>query len=468
VKAIAVLTLATGIGFGANALANEGALDLGFGVGGVARVGITDADDGPSGCRPFVQPDRKILICGTRLRDGATGSDFLVARFDVNGTLDPTFGNGGTVTIDFDGGGGGDQAEGIALQADGRIIVAGTTHGAGLQSDDFAVARLDADGALDQSFANGGKATIAFDLADGVGNDDVHALAIEPSGTIVLAGSAETTDGSVVAIARLLGTGARDASFNFTGKVTFGFALTQTGTETDNAQGMAIDDKGRIVIAGTARASEPQDHAVFGVARLSSDGTLDTSFNGAGAATIAFDPGTGVSDAIAMGVAIQEDGDIVVSGYANTSPWATQNIDMAAARLHSDGMLDATFGSGGLLTIPFDLTVDGFDAAIDAIEQPDGYLFFVGTALGDSTQYAIAARVHHDGSPDLSFGVTGKNTYDLGFTTPGTQVFTGVALQGAQIVAGGIAFVPPLGSPQPLDCLVVRVASDSIYANGFE
>src|SRR5512144_1533228 len=201
VKAIAVLTLASGIGFGASALASDGALDASFGVGGVPRIGITGGDDGPSGCKPLVQPDGKILLCGTRLSNGATGSDCLVARFEAEGTLDPTFGNGGLVTIDFDGGTGGDHAEGIALQADGRIVIAGTTHGAGLQSDDFAVARLSANGELDRSFAGTGEATIAFDLDAGVGNDDVHALALEPDGTIVLAGSAETAAGSVVAVA---------------------------------------------------------------------------------------------------------------------------------------------------------------------------------------------------------------------------------------------------------------------------
>jgi len=244
-KAVAAMTLASGLGFCASVAASDGEMDTSFGAGGIARVGITDADDGPSRCRPVLQPDQKILICGTRLENGMSGSDFYVARFNSDGTLDASFGTGGIVTVDFDGGAGGDHAEGIALQSDGRIVVAGTTHGAALQSDDFAVARLDADGALDGTFASGGKATIAFDLADGVGNDDVHAVAIAPDGTIVVAGSAETTGGSVVAIARLLSTGVGDMGFNSTGKVTFGFTAIESDGQEDTAQGIAIDSQGR-------------------------------------------------------------------------------------------------------------------------------------------------------------------------------------------------------------------------------
>ena len=464
VKTIAVVTFAAGIAVGTTAFASDGGIDPSFGVGGVARAGITDGDDGPSGCKPRMQADGKILICGTRLANGATGSDFLVARFNVDGSLDTSFGSGGLATIDFDNGRGGDHAEGIALLADGRIVVAGTTHGIGLQSDDFAIARLSADGSLDHGFAGTGKATIAFNLDNGVGNDDVHALALEPDGTIIVAGSAETLDGSVVAVARLLDDGARDAAFNQTGKVTFDFGPG----ETDDARGIAVDEKGRIVIAGTARQPGAQDSAEFGVARLLSTGELDTSFNGTGFTTIAFDPGSGTSNAMATGLTSLRGGDILISGYANTSPWAMQNMDMAVARLQTNGSPVAAFGTNGQLVIPFDLEIDGFDAALDAIEQPDGRLLLVGTALSDTTQYAVVARVTREGAPDLSFGTTGRASYDLGFTTPGTQVFTGVTMQGTQIIAGGIAFLPPLGSPQSLDCLLVRLHNDSIYADGFE
>ena len=466
-KAVAAITLISSLGFGASVFASDGAIDTSFGTAGIARVGITDADEGPTRCRPVLQPDQKILVCGTRLENGATGSDFYVARFNADGTLDGSFGTAGIVTIDFDGGAGGDHAEGIALQPDGRVVVAGTTHDAGLQSDDFAIARLDGNGALDDTFASGGKTTIAFDLADGVGNDDVHAVAIAPDGTIVVAGSAETAGGSVVAIARLLGTGLGDNAFNSTGKVTFGFTQTGSDGQDDGAQGIAIDSEGRILIAGTSCAGAPPTNtAQFGVARLLANGALDPTFNGTGSATIAFDPGTGLSNAVAMNVALLSDGGVLVSGYANTAPYvAVTNMDVAAARLNADGTLDSDFASGGRLLIPFDLEADGFDAATDAVEQPDGRIVLVGTALGNSTQYAIAARVTGEGMLDPAFGTMGSQIYDLGLATPGTQAFTGVSLEGSDILAGGIAFIPPIGMPQPLDGFVVRLMSGASQAS---
>jgi uncharacterized delta-60 repeat protein len=476
-KAVAVMALASGLGFSAGVLATDGAIDASFGSAGIARVGLTDADDGPTRCRPVLQPDQKILVCGTRLENGMSGSDFYVARFNADGSLDGSFGTGGIVTVDFDDGAGGDHAEGIALQSDGRIVVAGTTHGTGLQSDDFAVARLNIDGSLDETFASGGKATIAFDLADGAGNDDVHAVAIAPDGTIVVAGSAETTSGSDVAIARLRGTGIGDVGFNSTGKVTFAFTQTVSDGQQDDAQGIAIDSQGRILIAGTSCAGTPPTNtAQFGVARLLESGELDATFNGTGYATVAFDPGTGLSNAVAMNVALLSDGGVLVSGYANTAPYeAVTNMDVAAARLDSNGTLNTTFATGGRLLIPFDLEADGFDAATDAVEQPDGRIVLVGTSLGNSTQYAIAARVTPDGMLDPAFGTMGSQTYDLGLATPGTQAFTGVSLQGTDILAGGIAFIPPIGTPQPLDGFVVRLMSsasqasnDTIFAAEFD
>jgi uncharacterized delta-60 repeat protein len=476
-KAVAMITLASGLGFGGSALAADGAIDTTFGAAGIARVGINDADDGPTRCRPVPQPDGKILVCGTRLENGATGSDFYVVRFGADGALDTSFGTGGLVTVDFDGGAGGDHAEGIALQADGRIVVAGTTHGAGLQSDDFAVARLNGDGSLDESFASGGKATIAFDLADGVGNDDVHAVAIGPDGTIVVAGSAETDGGSVVAIARLLTSGIGDLAFNSTGQVTFAYGATEGQGDADDAQGIAIDGQGRIVIAGSSCAGAPPTNtSQFGVARLLANGALDATFNGTGYTTVAFDPGTGLSNATAMNVTLLSDGGVLVSGYANASPYdAVTNMDVAAARISGDGTLDTTFATGGRLLIPFDLEDNGFDAATDAVEQPDGRIVLVGTALGTSTQYAIAARVTNDGMLDPAFGTMGSETYDLGLATPGTQAFTGVSLQGTDLLAGGIAFIPPIGMPQPLDGFVVRLTSsesqdsnDTIFEAAFD
>ena len=456
-----------------DARAADGDLDTSFGLDGISRFGINDADPGPTGCRPTLDAEGRILTCGTRRMNGATGSDFFVARFDADGHIDPTFGNNGFATIDFDGGTGGDQAAGMALDSSGRIVVAGSTRGAGLQSSDFAVARLSPDGTLDTTFGDVGKAIVAFDLDEGTGNDTVRAVAIGPDGSIILAGSAETSKGCVVAVARLLVNGSRDPGFSESGRQTFVFDLVGVTDETDSANGIAIDDAGRIIVAGTADASLPLDVAEFGVARLLPGGELDETFADGGRTTVGFDPGTGMSNALALGVIIQRDGRIVVNGYANTSPWANQNMDMAAARLLPDGTLDASFGTDGRITMGVDKEADGFDAAIAAVERDDGRLVFVGTALGADTQYGVAARFGSGGTVDPTFGDAGLKTYDFGFSAPGTQAFTGTALEDGRILIGGVAFVPPLGNPQPLDYFIVRldeaaVDTDTIFAAGFE
>lgn len=457
------------------ASAADGSLDTSFGVDGLARAGINDGDLQPSGCRPIVQPDNKIIICGTRLSNGSSGSDFLVARFNADGSLDTAFGTAGLVTIDFDHGTGSDQADGVALQSDGSIVVAGTTRNTESSSEAFAVARLTAGGTLDASFAAGtGQATIEF--TGSAGDDQAYAVAVQPDDKIIIAGSTQTTNGSDVAIVRLMQNGAADTAFGDAGRIMFGFGLPGATAEADNANGVAIDAMGRIVIAGTANESAPSAEVRFGVARLLPDGTLDAAFNGNGYTTIAFDPGTGVSNAYAFGIVVESDGKLLIPGYANTSPLSMLNMDVAAARLNDDGSPDATFGDNGRVTVGFDLEANGIDAAVAAAEQPDGRVLLVGTALNGYMQYAISLRLDDDGALDATYGTGGKETYDFGLTTPGTQAFTGITFQGTQIIAGGVIYVPPLDvSPPPLDCIAVRLTNeatttgtDAIFAATFD
>jgi len=443
------------------ASAADGTLDPSFGVDGLARAGITDGDLQPSGCRPVVQPDDKIVICGTRLSNGASGSDFLVARFNADGSLDTTFGNAGLMTIDFDHGAGTDQADGIALQSDGSIVVAGTTRATGSSSRTFAVARLTNAGALDASFGAGtGQATIEF--TGSAGDDQAYTVAVQPDDKILIAGSTATMTGSDVAVVRLLADGFADTGFGDAGRVTFGFGLPGATAQADNANGVAIDAQGRIVVAGTANASAPSAEIRFGVARLLPDGSLDNAFNGSGSTTVAFDPGTGVSNAYAFGIVVESDGKLFIPGYANTSPLSMLNMDAAAARLNEDGSPDATFGDNGRVTVGFDLEANGIDAAVAAAEQPDGRVLLVGTAVNGTMQYAISLRLDTDGSLDATYGTGGKQTYNFGLTTPGTQAFTGITFQGTQVIAGGVIYVPPMDvTPPPLDCMAARLTIDA-------
>ncbi|MGA9422540.1 MAG: hypothetical protein WBW61_09265, partial [Rhodanobacteraceae bacterium] len=263
-KSIIALTAALMIASTTQALADDGDLDPGFGDAGLALAGITD---GSAATHIAVQPDGRILICSTRLTNGPSGRDFFIARFTADGALDTSFNFNGQVGVDFSGAD--DNCNGIALQLDGRIVVAGTTTPANA-NEDFAVARLDSDGALDTTFGAGtGKVTIAFDLG-GSNQDYAMALAVQPDGRILAAGAADTgTNNPDFAVVRLLSDGSYDTSFNLTGRATVGFDLGP-GND-DSANSVAVDAAGRIVLGGHAQRTSTPFSADFAAARLLAD-----------------------------------------------------------------------------------------------------------------------------------------------------------------------------------------------------
>ena len=464
-KRFSMLAFAASFACAATAAANDGDIDLTFGVNGVARANLINTSNTLNG-GPVVQPDGKFIICNGNTDDGPSGPDFYVARFTADGQLDPDFSFDGSLTIDFDGGVGADQCSAVALQSDGKIVVAGFTVGADPTSRDFAIARLDADGTLDTTFGNGtGKTTVGFDLPGG-GADTATSIAMQADGKIVVAGAAASTNGSQFAVVRLNTDGARDSSFNLTGRVTFGFGISGANPEQDTAYGVAIDSTNRIVLGGTAAYNDGTNNiSDFAAARLLPNGQLDANFHANGRAAIPFDPGNGISAVIGYGMLLQQDGKLLLVGGANSSP-TTPNTDSAVARLLPDGSLDGGFGTGGRVLIPFDITPNGQDLMISAVQQDNGNLVLVGGAFdsGTSVTIATAARLHSDGTLDDTFGNAGRKTYDFAFGgAQDQQLFRGVALQGTQIIATGIAFVPG-----GIDLYSTRLEVDLIFADGFE
>ncbi len=171
------------------AAAADGDLDPAFGVGGFGVAGVT----GAAFILPpklAVQPDGKILYCSELNTGGGTGSDFLIMRFNANGSLDTSFNFDGKVTVDFSNHNEGCNA--VAVQPDGKIVAVGASEPSGSFNFDFAIARLNADGTLDASFGAGtGKTTVVLDLGD-TNSDSGNAVALQPDGKIVVAGWADT------------------------------------------------------------------------------------------------------------------------------------------------------------------------------------------------------------------------------------------------------------------------------------
>ncbi len=441
--------------------ANDGNLDPSFGSGGLALAGVSAVDTRPGS--PVVQPDGKILVCGTRANADAPGSDFLVARFTANGGLDTTFGAGGKIAIDFNVGDAENNCRAIALQRDGKIVLAGYTYMG--ENVDFAIARLNSDGSSDTSFGAGiGKMTLSFDLG-GDNADVATALAIQENGRIVIGGYARTVaSGTDFAIARLLPDGSLDSSFNQSGKVTVGFDLLGSTSKNDYAEAVAIDATGRIIVGGRASASGNSSFD-FAVARLLPNGQLDPDFDADGRATIAFDLGASGDDE-ARSLTLQPDGKIVLGGIVDTSLGPGRNYDIAATRLLPNGLMDSSFGIGGMVVVPFDLIPNGMDFiwAVDA--QRDGKLVLAGgaSAPNQETKAAII-RLNRDGNLDGSYGDSGKRIYDFGLTSPSEQYFAGIAFQGTNIIVAGSITLP---GTYVYDYFVTRLQGDLLFADGFE
>jgi uncharacterized delta-60 repeat protein len=451
------------------AFANDSDLDTTFGTNGVARAGITDDSGGVSACNPVFQADGKILLCGSRLNNGGTVKDFFVARFTADGQLDPSFSFDGRVTIDFDAGAGFDTATSLAVQADGKIVVVGSTAAdLGANHDDFAIARLNSDGTLDTSFGGGtGKKIVAFNLNAGEGNDDASDVAIQADGKIVVVGAVATaTHGRDFGVLRLLSDGTPDPAFNLSGKVNYGFDLG--GSFDDIPTRVAIDSSGRIVVSGSATSTPGVNNTDFAIMRLMPNGQLDANFDADGRATVAFDIGMSASDG-AYGLALQADGKILLSGNVDVSPTASANPDIGIVRLQPDGSLDSAFGIGGKTLATFDLVPDGTDYGLAITQQPDGRIVIAGASLytmGEGNLIGTAVRLLADGSPDDSFGVLGKRTYNFGLTDPGSQAFLGVTARGTDLYVSGIAVVP--GVTNPIDVFIARLRNDTIFENGFD
>ncbi|MEO5558683.1 MAG: hypothetical protein ABIO49_02930 [Dokdonella sp.] len=465
IRTLVSIALSTAFAAVGMASAANGDLDPTFGSGGIAMTGVSDAAFA-LGVPPVVQSDGKILLCAGRSSNGASGSDFFVARFNANGTLDASFSFDGKVTIDFDGGSGSDQCNAVAVQSDGKIVVAGTTTN-GANNSDSGIARLNADGTLDPTFGAGtGKTTVAFDLG-GTNADTGAGLAIQPDGKIVVVGWANTAShGDDFAVVRLLSDGTRDSAFNLTGRVSVGFNLPGSASMSDQADSVAIDSAGRVLIGGIAQNSGNASNDDFAVVRLLPNGQLDADFDADGRATLAFDLGLTGND-IAYRMILQRDGKIVLAGSADSSSSVTANDDVAIGRLLPDGSPDASFGIGGKTVVPFDLLANGSDIAFGVLEQGNGKLVLAGATQYDAASHfrGAIARLNPDGSLDNQFGVLGKKVLDFGFTNPSNQLMLGVALQGTQIIASGLIVVPGTGAQ---DNIVVRLQNDLIFADGYE
>ncbi len=410
-----------------------GGLDLSFGVQG--KVSLADL---PTGRAVVVQSDGRIVVL----------AGLWLARFMPDGTADPTFGTNGRVPVVFTGGFG-EEANGLALQPDDKLVVVGRAR-AGTRYD-MAAVRHNADGTLDTGFGVAGLSTVNPYLSvrpeDGtVLNHQANRVMIVPDGTIYMAGVAGWRDLQVVnhvnfAVARLLADGSIDTGFGGDGSA----APVTNGS--DVAYGLALQSDGRLVVAGAANNSMG-----LGLARFRPNGQLDTdnprvvgNFGRDGAGTVFMDeaPQGGLGPArdivmldddrfiVAASVSVPHatlgfvsqielvecspDGLTGATGLYTMTPVGPDNdvanqllrlpdgrmllaaqvssgtvADFGVLRYNPDRTLDVTFGGSGIVTVDFHGARDGASALAVA---PDGGIIAVGAARNGSSEWFAMTRI---------------------------------------------------------------------------
>lgn len=445
-RIVAIGATPGGADFGVIQLLPDGTLDVnGFGNRGFASIDFAGGADTPQAV--VLQSDGKLVIAGS-----AGGADFGVVRLTPSGNLDPIFDADGKATIDF--GSAVESANDVAIDANGRIVLAGTAAVGAGGTNDFALARLDASGVLDATFSSDGKVTTDFNQNR---DDDARSLVLQSGGFIVVGGTAiqeKTVPANFdadFALARYNSSGDLQLGFGTGGKKTIDFTRDTLAPSEDTLGEIALDANGRIVIAGTSAEPGLTGRVDVAAARLNGvTGAVDTStdLNTGGKLYPAF---FGIGPDNGLALALQSDGKWVIAGST------LANASYGVQRLTANGQADASFGSGGRVVTDFTEFVGSTDTAEAVIVQPDGKTIVAGLASFAGVEHAAFARYNADGTLDTSFGIGGRITttlingaFDIALLGNGKLLAVGPT----EIFLGGVNFgVLQLNSDGSLDTI---------------
>jgi len=409
--------------FSAAAFAQAGELDSTF--GGDGKVTTSFGGNEESGRSVAIQFDGKIVVAGYSQNDTATL--FAVARYDIDGTLDQNFGNGGKVTTQVSTDscyyyyGYNDWGFAVVIQPDNKIIVAGRTWNHCTTGIDFGIVRYNTNGTLDSSFGSGGRVNTDFNNSI----DNAYALALQPDGKIVVAGQYEVHD---FAVARYNLDGTLDTTFSDDGKAT-----VQIGgiLNISSAKTVAIQSDGKILLGGyTHEEYDLLDSFKFCLVRFNNDGTLDFSFgeNARISASI------GGNDDICNSIILQADGKIIAVGI--THIWGDA-AKPAIVRYNNDGSIDSTFGVAGRVII--EQNIDGGEASSVTL-QPDAKILLAGdVSVGFDTGFGLF-RLNSNGTLDSAFGTNGIVVTQ--FATSSNANSIALESDGKIVLAGDIDYPP--------------------------
>lgn len=320
-----------------------GSLDPSFGGTGIVRADFGGTD---YAFAVVAQPDDKLVVAVSSYQNAS--SRFYLARYLPNGTLDPSFGGNGVVTVPIDGLAG--LPYGLALQPDGKILAAGPRGTTGVD-----LARYTPTGALDTSFGSNG--TVTTPLSPN-GTPMWYGVVVQPDGKVVV----KANTGIGVELARYRGDGTLDETFGESGHV----ALMRPFSATS----LVLQPDGKLALGGLWSCGVVCD---FGLVRLTPSGALDSSFGANGIVTTDL----GAQEA-PYALVLQPDGKLVLAG--GTGAAFPSNRNFAVVRYDVSGTPDGSFGTNGVVVTD----AGGDDTAFGLVLQPDGKLVAAGDGLGNA------------------------------------------------------------------------------------
>jgi len=459
--ALAMLGIVAGV-----AEAHDGGFVDTFGVDGREQIGFAPSLGISLGFVNFVdlavQPDGKVVVSATVANTGS--DDFGVLRLNANGTLDTNFGTQGQTIVAFDGGGNNtDVATSVMLQPNGRIVVCGQASGDGsMNGNDFGILRLTSAGAPDTTFSGDGKATVPFDIGPiGSRNDFAVRCSLQADGKILAAGQAQAD----TSVGRMAVARLNTDGSRDTGFNGSGTATVDFGPAYPSSLAFSVKSLSNgdtLLIGGATGASTS-----WAFARLNASGQLDNTFGNSGIALI--DSGfPSYQPYEALDAVVLPDNSFVAVGIMALQP-ALTNLDFGIFKFTANGSLDTSFGNGGGQIVPFDLGGGFTDLGVEVVQDAEGRFLAVGFSSTDTAATTTMLRLRADGSFDPTFGVGGKLTVASAPPPHPDEGDNGTSIAltaDGSILVGSIA--SSSDSPSGLFAGIVKLVGDTIFESGFE
>ncbi|MBS1794329.1 MAG: VCBS repeat-containing protein [Acidobacteria bacterium] len=333
----------------------------------------------------------------------------------------------------------------VAIQPDGKILIGGSSRASGGVTDISTLVRYNSNGSLDTTFGINGTVSTSFENANG----EINKIVVQPDGKIVAVGSLNFAGPFI--IFRYNSDGSLDTGFDTDGIV----SSTLCGGGTD----LAIQTDGKIVI--TCLDQTTIGLSKFNLLRFNSSGTIDSTFGTNGKVSSDLTS----NDDVASSLAIQPDGKIVAVGASRFQ------YDFSIVRYNSDGSLDPTFGSAGVVLTRISTGTAGYGGASSVAVQDDGKIVVGGYSIRNNVGFSggefAVARYNPNGALDTSFASNGINKTTVLNTENGSDVGNGLVIQadGRIVLAGWATDQSP---PIPMSKLgVIRLTTGGNLDSSF-